>query len=104
MDTTTVHCMCTTNSASATINTCVGCMESNPTDTDNADIDGIALAAWVTTCKADGQFGEQQAALCWQSQPTDYMPCVEKTGGKSDLPTGAAGSGLTTSATSLGTR
>ena len=86
MDTTTLHCMCTSKSGVTEMNACQGCDESNP----STSIDLLVLAAWTTTCKADGQFGDQQAATCWESQPSDFLPCLSKTGG-SGSGSGSAG-------------
>lgn len=36
------------------------------------------LAAWTLTCTAEGQFGDQQAEACWNSQPDNVGPCVSK--------------------------
>ena len=99
MDTTSIHCMCSTNSNAQQINACDGCWDSNP----DVDLDITILLAWSTTCKADGQFGEQQAVACWEGQPGNFLPCLEKGTGTSGGPT-SSGSGATTSAPNLGTR
>ena len=78
MDTSTVHCMCVSSSSYREMNTCAGCAETSD-QTTLLDIE--ILLAWSTTCDADNQFGDKQAAACWQSQPDDYVPCVSDTGG-----------------------
>ena len=83
MDSTTLHCMCTTKSNVTQMNACQGCEESSP----NASLDIILLSVWTATCAADGQFGDQQALLCWESQPDNFLPCLSKTSG------GGSGSG-----------
>lgn len=77
MDSTTIHCMCTSDSGDTDMNACEACVESTP----STNIEITVLAAWTTTCQADGQFGVQQAAACWESQPSNDLPCVSKTGG-----------------------
>lgn len=95
MDTTSVHCMCVSSSSATEMNTCQGCGESNF----NLNLDLSLLLAWYNTCKADGQWGDQQAIACWEGQPNNFLPCFENTGGKgsSTIP---GGSGLTTSSAS----
>ncbi len=102
MDTTSVQCMCVTKSDSATMNTCVGCWESNAEaqSFSNEGFDVKVLQAWGTTCKADAQFGEQQAVSCWESQPSILLPCFEKSGGTTSGPT-LGNSGTMPSASSL---
>ncbi|KAL8746863.1 MAG: hypothetical protein Q9190_001187 [Brigantiaea leucoxantha] len=73
MDTSTVHCMCQTKSTSAQQNTCTGCAETNS----NANLDITVLLAWYTTCTASETFDDKQAVLCWESQPTNILPCIE---------------------------
>lgn len=79
MDTASVHCMCASSSNASLINTCQGCIESNPLV--SATLDFPVVLAWGTTCKAANQFGEPQAVACWQGQPGNYLPCVSKTVG-----------------------
>ena len=88
MDSTTIHCMCTTKSGVTEMNACQACDESNP----STDLAPLVLSAWTTTCTADGQFGDQQAASCWESQPSNFMPCVSKTEGSGSVG-GNTGSG-----------
>lgn len=83
MDSTTLHCMCTSRSGVTQMSACQGCEESSP----NASLDVILLSTWTTTCMADGQFGDQQAVICWESQPSNFLPCLSKTSG------GGSGSG-----------
>ena len=100
-DTASIHCMCAAHSNGQTMNACQGCWNSNPSAYINLDI--AVLLAWTTTCKADGQFGDDQAVKCWEGQPSDALPCFEKTSGSSGGPT-LGGSGLTTSATNVAKR
>lgn len=101
MDATTLHCMCTSKSGVTEMNACEGCDESNP----SSSLDLLLLAAWTTTCKADGQFGDQQAATCWESQPSDFLPCLSKTGGSgSGSVNGDTNSGSDVAATSATSR
>ena len=99
MDTDSVQCMCISSSSYTEMNSCTGCTKS---DFDVAlSVDLYVLSAWTTTCKADNQFGDKQAAACWQGQPTDFMPCVSKTtsgsgGGGSGTLTGGSSSSETT--------
>lgn len=103
MDSKTVNCMCSSKSNENDMNACYGCEEQNLT----TDFDYIVSNAWITTCKADVQFGDQQAALCWQGQPTNFIPCVSKTTG-SGSGSGSSGGGTsgggagTTTASSAG--
>lgn len=76
MDSTTLNCMCMSKSGVIDMNACQACDESNP----SSSLDIILLSAWTTTCRAESKFGEQQAATCWESQPSNFMPCVAKTG------------------------
>ena len=78
MDTTSVHCMCISKSSTAQMNTCQGCDDSNT----SLNLDISLLYAWYLTCKADEQWGDQQGVACWEGQPDNFLPCVEKTGGK----------------------
>ncbi|KAL9133497.1 MAG: hypothetical protein Q9175_005325 [Cornicularia normoerica] len=68
--------MCTSKSNLIDMNVCRGCEISNP----STSLDIAVLDAWTLTCTADGQFGDQQAAACWQSQPDNVGPCVSKSG------------------------
>ena len=77
MDSNTIHCMCSSKSNVTDMNACQGCAEADP----SPDLLTAALYAWITTCQADIQFGDKQAALCWQSQPNNYIPCVSKSDG-----------------------
>ena len=106
MDSTTLHCMCTSRSNVTEMNTCLGCDESNLSTTLNIAV----LNAWTMTCKADARFGDQQAVSCWESQPGSIIPCVSTpsgsgsgtegsdTYGGSDVATSAS-TGATSSAT-----
>lgn len=99
MDSKTVNCMCTSKSNESDMNACLGCNEQNLT----IEFDYIVSNAWITTCKADVQFGDQQAALCWQGQPTNYLPCVSKTTGSGSSGGGTSGGGAgTTTGSSAG--
>ena len=91
MDTDSIHCMCSTSSNAAQMNTCNGCLIQDPL---SVDVDITVLLAWSTTCKADKQFGEEQATRCWEGQPGDYVPCVSR----------SEGSGGDLDPTALGTR
>ena len=77
MDSTTIHCMCSAKSNETDMNACQGCAEADP----STNLLTAVLFAWITTCQADVQFGDKQAALCWQSQPSNYIPCVSKSDG-----------------------
>ena len=77
MDSTTIHCMCSSKSNQTDMNACQSCAESDQ----SLDLDTAVLFAWIKTCQADVQFGDKQAALCWQSQPNNYIPCVSKSDG-----------------------
>ena len=83
MDSTTLHCMCTSKSSVTGMNACLACEESDP----SPSLDSTVLLAWTNTCKADGQYGDQQAATCWASQPSNDLPCFSNIGGNG----GAAG-------------
>lgn len=87
MGTTSVNCMCVAHSNAGQMNTCQGCYDIN------TDINILVLLAWYTTCTAGQQFGAQQAVSCWESQPSNYMPCVSNTVGKGSGTTNG-GSGL----------
>ena len=76
MDTKTIHCMCGGNTNLTAMNTCQDCWESNPTASSLPDV----LFAWITTCTADAQLGDQQAVLCWQNQPDNSIPCYSSSG------------------------
>ena len=79
MDPSTIHCMCTSKSNVTDMNACKDCAEGDPSI--NLVSLVSVLAAWATTCQANIQFGDKQAALCWQSQPSNYIPCVSKSDG-----------------------
>lgn len=79
MDSNTIHCMCSSKSNITDMNACKDCAEGDPTL--NLVSLVSVLAAWATTCQADIQFGDKQAELCWQSQPSNYIPCVSKSDG-----------------------
>lgn len=89
MDSNTIHCMCSSKSNLTDMDTCLACLEANPsTDTTSA-----ILLAWTNTCKAELEFGDKQAALCWQNQPDNTIPCSSKSdgyGGASSVATGSA--------------
>lgn len=87
MDTTTLSCMCSTSSTLSDMNACLGCEESSP----NVTFDPTILQAWINTCKANAQFGNQQAANCWESQPSDDLPCFSNTPGAGNLGSGTNG-------------
>lgn len=76
MDSTTIHCMCTSKSGVTEMNACQGCEDTNP---GTSLVDSV-LAAWTLTCTADDQFGDQQAASCWEGQPDNVGPCLSQTG------------------------
>ena len=100
MDSNTINCMCTSKSSLADMNACLGCTEANPTN----DFNYVVSNAWVTTCNADAQFGVKQAALCWQSQPDIFIPCISNTsGGGSEGGSTNGGSRATTTSSSGGT-
>ena len=94
MDTDTVHCMCISSSSHSEINKCRGCAASDVSVGESLDF--TILAAWLATCNADDLFGDDQAALCWRSQPSDYVPCVSNTGGGSGTLSGGASSSAAT--------
>jgi len=87
MDTSSVHCMCVSSSSATQMNTCQGCGDTN--------IDARILGSWYNTCKADGQYGDQQAIACWEAQPGSFLPCVSNTVGKGSGTT-TGGFGVTT--------
>lgn len=91
MDTTSVHCMCVSDSNATDMNTCQGCLEFNLNQTVSIQV----VLAWYNTCKADEQFNDQQAVACWEAQPMNYLPCVANTGGKviANLPPGGLPTG-----------
>ena len=95
MDTKSVHCMCVSSSSASEMNACQGCDESNI----NLNLDDVLLLTWYQTCKADSQWGDQQAIACWEGQPINLLPCIENTGGKGSGTT-PGGSGLTTGSAS----
>ena len=101
MDSNTIHCMCSSKSNETDMNACQGCAETDP----SPDLLSAVLAAWVVTCQADMQFGDKQAALCWQSQPSNYIPCVSKSDGSGGTggSTGSGSGGSTTSSGSTST-
>lgn len=78
---TTIHCMCTLKSSVTAMNTCQACDQSNP----SRDLAPLVLSAWTATCTVDDQFGDQQAASCWESQASNLLPCVSKTGGSGSV-------------------
>ena len=103
MDSTTIHCMCSSKSNVTDMNACQGCAEADPSLTLLST--ALVLSAWTTTCQADVQYGDKQAALCWQSQPSNYIPCVSKSDGSGG--TGGStnsGSGGSTSSSGSTTR
>ena len=79
MDSNTIHCMCSSKSNVTAMNACQACCEADPSLTLLSTVS--VLAAWAATCQADIQFGDKQAALCWQGQPDNYIPCVSKSDG-----------------------
>ena len=79
MDSTTIRCMCSSKSNVIDMNACTACFLADL----NPDFTISVLTAWTLTCTADGQFGDQQAASCWQSQPDNVGPCYSRTGGSS---------------------
>ncbi|KAM0798759.1 hypothetical protein BDR22DRAFT_890883 [Usnea florida] len=93
IDSTTIHCMCSSKSNYTDMNACTACYTIDP----SATLDFSVLSAWALTCTADGQFGDQQAAECWQSQPDNVGPCLSKTGGSSF----AGGDAITTTQPSV---
>ena len=99
MDSTTLHCMCSSKSNVTDMNACQGCAEADPSL--NLLSTTLVLSAWTTTCQADVQFGDKQAALCWQSQPSNYIPCVSKSDGSGGT-SGSTNSGSGGSTTSSG--
>ena len=52
IDDHTVHCMCSTSSNSATLNSCHGCIISDSTANLDLGLNSIAMSAWTYTCKA----------------------------------------------------
>lgn len=80
------------------MNACLGCEEANPV----TDFNYVVSNAWVTTCKADVQFGDQQAVLCWEGQPTNFIPCVSKTTGSGSAGGSTNGGGAVTTTSSSG--
>ena len=94
MDVPTIHCMCVSSSSAADINTCLGCYDTGSSTDTPPDIE--ILSAWETTCKADENFGDQQAVACWEGQPSDFLPCVSNTGAS-----GGVGKGTTTGLSSV---
>ena len=66
------------------MNTCQGC----PQTTYALDWDASLLLEWYFTCKANDEFGDEQAVACWEGQPNDLAPCVSAT-----VRSGAASSG-----------
>lgn len=92
-DSTTIRCMCSSKSNHTDMNACTACFQANP----NTNLDISVLSAWTLTCAADAQFGDQQAAQCWQSQPDNVGPCFSQTGGSSF----AGGDAITTTQPSV---
>lgn len=100
-DSSTIHCMCTSKSGLTDMNACKDCIEADP----SPDLLSAVLLAWTTTCQADAQFGDKQAALCWESQPSNAIPCFSRdaesgstggsTNGGSDVATTSASGGTT---------
>lgn len=99
MDSNTIHCMCSSKSNLTDMNACQGCAEADPTLNLLSTV--LVLSAWATTCQADVQFGDKQAALCWQSQPDNSIPCVSKSDGSGGTG-GSTNSGSGGSTTSSG--
>lgn len=99
MNTATIHCMCSTNSNQTDMTACELCVESNPSSTLVASV----LSAWTTTCQADATFGDNQAVLCWESQPDNDIPCLTKSDGSGNGSSGAAGGDVASSTASAGT-
>ena len=99
MDTDSVHCMCISSSSHAEMNSCRGCVASDVNLAESLDF--TILAAWTATCNADDLFGDKQAALCWRSQPSDYVPCVSKTSGDTGGGSGTLSGGASSSAATL---
>ena len=98
MDSNTIKCMCTSKSNVTDMNACLGCEEANPV----TDFNYVVSNAWVTTCKADVQFGDQQAVLCWEGQPSNFIPCVSKTTGSGSAGGSTNGGGAVTTTSSSG--
>ena len=92
-DPNTIHCMCSTKSNITDMNACQACVESSPSTIFNAGV----LLAWTTTCQADASLGDKQAALCWESQPSNSIPCTSDSNG------GGSGSGGTNSGGAVAT-
>ena len=78
VDTDDVHCMCQSSSSYTEMNSCTGCTETDYTLEES--IDPTILDAWTSTCNADNLYDDKQAVACWQGQPTNYLPCIERTG------------------------
>ncbi|KAL8992024.1 MAG: hypothetical protein Q9169_007434 [Polycauliona sp. 2 TL-2023] len=89
LDTATVKCMCESNSNTAELNACQGCVYTTLADITADDyVDPLLLLSWYNVCTASDRWGEQQGAACWESQPLDYVPCVSnsiKKGGGSTV-------------------
>ena len=103
MDPTTIRCMCSSKSGTTDMNACQGCLMATP----DTDVSPTVLLAWTTTCTADSQFGDKQAAICWQSQPDNFIPCVSKNSGGSGGGSGGTSGGgdvATTSGTGSASR
>lgn len=90
MDSTAIQCMCTSKSGATEMNACLVCEESNA----NSSLDTTVLLAWTNTCSAEGQFGDQQAATCWESQPNNELPCFSQTDGNGGTSGGISGSDI----------
>lgn len=88
MDSNTIHCMCSAKSNLTDMDTCMACLEETPSTNTTSAI----LLAWSYTCKAQLQFGDKQAALCWQNQPDNTIPCSTKSDGYGGAPNGTTGS------------
>ena len=100
-DSSTIHCMCTSKSSVTDMNACQACIEADP----STDLLPGVLFAWTTTCQADVQFGDKQAALCWESQPSNAIPCFSRgagggsTGGSTNDGSDVTTEGASTAAT-----
>lgn len=88
LNTAAIHCMCSDKNSGSQMNQCSGCSLTDTSDDDDTDEpNDSVLQAWVTTCVADTQYGDQQAVLCWEGQPTNPLPCYLKGGAGDNLPT-----------------
>ena len=100
MDSTTIHCMCSSKSNQTDMNACQSCAETDP----SVPLLSGVLFAWISTCQAQIKFGDKQAALCWQSQPGNFIPCVSRSDGNSGTggSTNSGGGGSNTRYVSIG--